>query len=100
MVSSDTVVLSQCNGGSILSQSYGSSGPGPSVPSGFVLRTITCNVAVYDAPGGSPVGSNMVTGGQTWFVNPTPAKDAAGKSWTEIFVGGFSDGFIPTSCAR
>ncbi len=98
VVFSDTVVLSKCNGGSIVSQSAGgTSGPGPEIPAGFVLRTITCNVGVYDAPGGSVVSGAVVTGGQTWFVNPVPVK-AAGKSWTEIFVGGFTDGFIPTSC--
>lgn len=73
---------------------------GPGVPAGFVERTITCSVAVYDAPGGSPVGSNAIVGGQTWYVNPTPKTDAAGKSWTEIFVAGPSDGYVPTSCVR
>jgi hypothetical protein len=73
---------------------------GPGVPAGFVLKTITCNVAVYDAPGGKPVGSNAITSGQTWYVNPTPKKDAAGKSWTEVFVAGYSNGFVPTSCVH
>ncbi len=74
--------------------------PQPEVPGGFVLRTITCNVAVYDAPGGQPVGSNAIKGGQTWYVNPTPKTDAAGKSWTEIFVASFTDGYVPTSCVH
>jgi hypothetical protein len=73
---------------------------GPPIPSGFVLKTITCNVAVYDAPGGKPVGSNAITSGQTWYVNPTPKMDAAGKSWTEVFVAGYTNGYVPTSCIR
>jgi len=71
---------------------------GPTVPSSFVLRTITCTVPVYDSPAGRPVGDNAVTAGQTWFVSPSPVKGSDGKSWTEIFVGGFVDGFIPTAC--
>lgn len=67
------------------------------VPAGFVMHFITCNSPVYDAPAGSPVGANAVTNGQTWFTNPTPVT-AGGKSWTEIFVAGLTDGFIPTSC--
>ncbi len=71
---------------------------GPPLPAGFVLRTIHCNVAVYDQPGGVPVGENRIVAGQTWYVNPTPVKAPDGASWTEIFVGGFTNGFIPTSC--
>ena len=70
----------------------------PSIPSGFALHTITCTVAVYTMAGGVPVSNATIIGGQTWFVSPTPVKDAQGKLWTEIFVGGFTDGFIPTSC--
>jgi hypothetical protein len=73
---------------------------GPALPGGFVLKTITCDVAVFDAPGGKPVGSNMIKGGQTWYVNPTPKKDAAGKSWTEVFVAGYTNGYVPTSCVH
>jgi hypothetical protein len=74
--------------------------PGPSAPAGFALRTITCDVAVFDAPGGSPVGSNRITGGQTWYVNPTSVKDSKGEAWTEIFVGGYGNGFVPTKCVH
>jgi hypothetical protein len=73
---------------------------GPAVPAGFALKTITCDVAVFDAPGGSPVGDNRIKAGQTWFVNPTPAKDNKGKSWTELFAGGYGNGFVPTSCVH
>jgi hypothetical protein len=73
---------------------------GPPIPAGFVQKTVTCNVAVYDAPGGKPVGSNTIRSGQTWYVNPTPKKDAAGKSWTEIFVAGYTNGYVPTSCVH
>jgi hypothetical protein len=37
---------------------------GPPIPAGFVLRTITCDVAVYDTPGGRPVGDNKILAGQ------------------------------------
>ncbi len=67
-------------------------------PAGFVLRTIICTVPVFDSPGGTPVGSNIIRGGQTWFVNPTPVSDSFGRQWTEIFVAGPENGFIPTSC--
>jgi hypothetical protein len=73
---------------------------GPPIPAGFVLKTITCDVAVYDAPGGNPVGSDALKSGQTWYVNPTPKKDAAGKSWTEVFVAGYTNGYVPTSCVH
>jgi hypothetical protein len=71
---------------------------GPPIPAGFVLRTITCDVAVFDAPGGSPVGANRIRGGQTWYVNPKPASAPDGSSWTEIFVSGYNNVYIPTRC--
>jgi hypothetical protein len=74
--------------------------PGTGVPAGFVLKTVTCDVAVFNTPGGYPVGDNKIVGGQTWFVNPKPVKDAAGKSWTEVFVAGSTNGYIPTSCVH
>lgn len=71
---------------------------GPPLPEGFVLRTITCDVAVFDSPGGTPVGDNRIIAGQTWYVNPTPVKAPSGEDWTEIFVSGTPNGFIPTRC--
>jgi len=70
----------------------------PGIPNDFVLMTITCDTPVYDTPAGSPVGETLITTGQTWFVNPTPVEGDDGKQWTEIFAGGFINGFIPTSC--
>ncbi len=72
--------------------------PGPGVPAGFVLRTITCETPVYNTAAGQPVGSGMIHAGQTWYVNPTPVDGADGASWTEIFNGGRVNGFILTSC--
>ncbi len=73
--------------------------PGPGIPSGFLLRTITCNTPVYNMAGGDPVGNgDKITAGQSWFVSPTVKKDAKGRSWTETFIGGISDGFIPSNC--
>lgn len=78
--------------------------PGPPqdvpIPAGFVLKTIVCDVAVYNQPGGGPVGSNAIKNGQTWYVNPTPVAAADGQSWTEIFVAGKINGFVPTSCVQ
>ncbi len=95
-VFSNTIVLSKCNGGSIISGGSGSAVP--EIPGNFVLRTITCTEAVYDLPGGSPVGSNEITAGQTWYVSPTPVKDAKGNLWTAVFVGGFQNGYIRSVC--
>jgi hypothetical protein len=72
--------------------------PGPSVPAGFVLRTITCTTAVFNVPGGSPVGDNKIVSGQTWFVSPTTSKAQDGSSWTEVFDAGYIDGYLPTAC--
>ena len=71
---------------------------GPPIPSNYVLRTITCDVALFATPAGSPVGDARVTAGQTWYVNPTPVKGSDGKSWTQIFVSSYTDPYIPTAC--
>jgi hypothetical protein len=73
---------------------------GPAAPSNFVLRTIICDVAVYNTPGGVSVGDNAIHSGQTWFVNPNFVVVANGDAWTEIFVSGYNNGFIPTSCIQ
>jgi hypothetical protein len=71
---------------------------GVPVPSGFALYTINCETAVYDAPAGGVVGSNVIHAGQTWFINPTPEAGPDGQNWTQIFVNGSKLGFVPTSC--
>ena len=71
---------------------------GPFIPSGFVLSTITCDVAVFDAPAGTPVAGSVITGGQTWYVNPAPEEGADGEEWSEIFTSGPVNGYIPTIC--
>ncbi|MBX3080121.1 MAG: hypothetical protein KF716_00715 [Anaerolineae bacterium] len=85
-------------GGSVATSCNAGGFAGRPIPSNFVLRTITCNVAVYDSAGGQPVGANAIKAGQTWYVNPTPVKDFSGKQWTEIYVSGTTNGFIPTQC--
>lgn len=72
--------------------------PGPPIPVGFVIAKVFCNTAVYDSPGGSAVGSNLIYAGQHWFANPTPVKDMTGKAWVELFVGSYQDVFIPAAC--
>lgn len=71
---------------------------GPKVPKGFELHSLSCSSAVLDVPGGQRVGGNAVWAGQTWFVNPTPKAGPDGQNYTEIFVGGWKTGFIPTVC--
>jgi hypothetical protein len=71
---------------------------GPSAPSGAELKTITCDVAVFDEPGGSPVGSNRIKAGQTWYVIPGVKADASGKNWVQVYVSGFGLPWIPASC--
>lgn len=68
------------------------------IPTGFMQYNVVCNSPVYDQPAGQPVGSNAVTAGQTWYVNPKPVKGSDGKQWSEIFLGGSNTAFIPTSC--
>jgi hypothetical protein len=74
--------------------------PGPSIPSGFVLHTITCDTALYAEPAGALIADAKITAGQTWYVNPTPKKAADGSNWSEIFVGSYNDAFIPTGCVN
>ena len=68
------------------------------VPEGFVLHAITCDTAVYDAPDGQVVGDNRISAGQTWYVNPTPVTGPDGRSWSEIFLAGPSNAYIPGAC--
>lgn len=73
---------------------------GPAIPGKFALRTILCDTPVYDAPAGLPVGNNMVFSGQTWYVNTTPVIGGDGQLWTEIFVAGKYNGYIPSRCVE
>jgi hypothetical protein len=71
---------------------------GPQVPEDFELRSLSGSSAVLDAPGGKQVGDNAVYAGQSWYVNPEPVAGPDGKNYTEIFVGGYTTGYIPTEC--
>lgn len=98
-VGTTTSITVNCNDGSVVRQTYGNwVYEAPPVPSGFVQKLITCDVAVYDSPAGTPVGDNMIKAGQEWHVNPVPVAGTDGQDWTEIFVGGVHTGFIPTHC--
>jgi hypothetical protein len=78
-----------------------SSFEGPPLPAGFVLKTMTCTVAAAQSPGGDVVpGIKPLIPGATWFMSPTPVKDANGKLWTEVFVGSWNDVYIPAECAQ
>jgi len=101
-IASASTAIINCSTGALLSATGGGSigGPGPGIPSGFVLHTITCTVAVFTTAGGTPLSNATILAGQTWFVSPTSVKDGQGKLWTQIFAGGPIDGFIPTSCVQ
>ncbi|NDJ77168.1 MAG: hypothetical protein GYB65_13010 [Chloroflexi bacterium] len=94
-----STITVNCNDGSVVSTSFYNIGDlGPQLPSGFVQRLITCDTPVYDSPAGTPVGDNAILAGQEWHVNPVAVDGADGQSWTEVFVGGYNNGYIPTSC--
>ena len=71
---------------------------GKPVPRGFVQTTLVCSTAVFDRPGGEPVGKNAVHAGQSWFLNPSPVEGPDGARWTEVFVAGPHTVYIPTAC--
>jgi len=75
---------------------------GPAIPAGFVLRTIVCDVAVFNLASGTPLPTGeRIRLGQTWYVNPKPvavSNNAQYPKWTEIFTSGYINGFIPTAC--
>lgn len=102
--SNDSSVIGQILAAPLLASTSGGSTAegykGPAIPAGYVLRTITCNMAVFDAPGGKAVGSNSVKAGQTFFVNPNTKTDASGVSWTQIFVSSTSNPWIWSSCVN
>lgn len=71
---------------------------GPTVPKGFVLRTISCDTGVYGEPNSNLVSGAKIKAGQTWFVNPTTKTGSDGASWTEVFLAGPNNGWIPSAC--
>ncbi|MFN8417708.1 MAG: hypothetical protein U0528_00440 [Anaerolineae bacterium] len=75
-----------------------SSAGGPYVPAGWTQHWMTCSSAVFDAPGGNPIGTNAVWAGQSFYVNPATKTDASGKSWSQVFVSSAISPWIPTSC--
>jgi hypothetical protein len=78
----------------------GSEFAGPAVPAGWTQRWMACSSAVFDAPGGNPVGNDAVWAGQSFYVNPVPKLDASGKSWSQVFVSSAISPWIPTSCVK
>lgn len=67
---------------------------------GFVLRTIACDTALYGTPAGAPVEGTRVTADQTWYINPVYIKAADDSLWAEIFVGGSQNPYIPARCLK
>ncbi len=89
-----TNVTFRCSGG--IATLQGTSGPGPGIPSGFLLRMITCDTALFNFEG-NPIGSNAVKAGQSFFISSTTTMiDDA--SYTELFAGSYSNGYVPTAC--
>ena len=88
-----------CTTGAVLNSYFGDGTyQAVPVPAGFKQYTVTCDSAVYDMPGGTAVGDNMVHTGQAWYLNTTPVSGPDGQNWTEIFVAGVHTGYIPTAC--
>ncbi len=101
--SSTTINVTLSYGSTSFSFSFVCSGsvaviPGPPIPVGFALRTITCDVSVFDAPAGQAVPGARIKGGQTWYVNLKPIIAKNGVAWTELFAGGIRTGYVPTKC--
>ncbi len=82
-----------------MTQDCGVFGGSPTPPD-YVLRTILCDTAVFDTPGGSPVGDNAVTAGQTWFASTTLETAPDGSAWVAVFVAGDKVPYIPAQCVR
>jgi hypothetical protein len=107
VISTNTVTVNCTSDGPAASGSIvytgGGSGagvPGPSIPSGYVLKYIGCTVAVYSEPDlGRPTSARLKEG-QTWYVNPKVIKGKDGKNWQEVFVAGPNVGYIPSSCIK
>jgi len=74
-------------------------GLGPRVPAGFVQRAVTCNTAVFNLPDGTAVSDATLKTGQHWYVNPAAIKGKA-RSWMEVFVAGYTTGYIPAECVQ
>jgi len=51
---------------------------GAPIPAEFVLRTLTCDTPVYDAPGGKPVANALLLAGQTWFMRASSVSSGGG----------------------
>jgi hypothetical protein len=103
--STDTVTVNctsdgAASSGSIVYSSGGSSAPGPSIPAGYVLKYIACDVAVYSEPDLGRPTSARIKAGQTWFVNPKVVKGKDGKNWQQIFTSSSPDGYIPSACIK
>jgi hypothetical protein len=102
---SDNTLVSNSSYNADVTQPCGSAGglafnsyAGPPIPEGFVQKYLKCSTAVFDSPGGNPVGNAAVYFGQAFYVSTTPVKDANGKLWIEIFVSSSPNPYIPASC--
>jgi hypothetical protein len=72
----------------------------PAIPAGYTLKTVTCDVAVFDAPGGNPIGSNRLKAGQTFYVSPTSKDAPDGEAWVQVYVSSAVNPWIPARCVN
>lgn len=72
----------------------------PDVPAAYALRVMICDTPLYDSPAGSVIPNTSVVIGQIFSVDPVDAIAADGTHWTQIFVGGWSNPFVPSVCVQ
>ncbi len=67
-------------------------------PPHFVTLKSTCNVPVYDKPGGKPLGNYEVKAGQIIAAGLIHYQDPNGKLWNQVMVDQGVVGYVWTVC--
>jgi len=74
--------------------------PSPDIPAAYVLRVMICDTMLYDNPAGSVISNTSVVIGQIFSVDPVDAIAADGSHWTQLFVGGWNNPYVPSVCVQ
>jgi hypothetical protein len=67
-------------------------------PPHFVTLKSTCNVPVYDKPGGNPLGNYEVKAGQIVAAGLIHHEDQNGKLWNQVMVDQGIVGYVWSVC--